>query len=62
VISLLGVRTASVGGASRVASAVAIHNEMIDRAPELAERLYQPIERIWEVRNYRLIDTSLYID
>mmetsp|Transcript_7661 Transcript_7661/g.23914 ORF Transcript_7661/g.23914 Transcript_7661/m.23914 type:complete len:241 (+) Transcript_7661:874-1596(+) len=48
VISLLGVRTASVGGASRVASAVAIHDEMIDRAPELAERLYHPIERIWE--------------
>mmetsp|Transcript_50731 Transcript_50731/g.165777 ORF Transcript_50731/g.165777 Transcript_50731/m.165777 type:complete len:418 (-) Transcript_50731:579-1832(-) len=48
VISLLGVRTASVGGESRVASAVAIHDVMVERAPALAEALYQPIERIWE--------------
>mmetsp|Transcript_3937 Transcript_3937/g.13014 ORF Transcript_3937/g.13014 Transcript_3937/m.13014 type:complete len:258 (+) Transcript_3937:3-776(+) len=48
VISLLGVRTASVGGAARVASAVSIHDEMMDRAPMLVKKLYQPIERIWE--------------
>ncbi|EOD16425.1 hypothetical protein EMIHUDRAFT_256196 [Emiliania huxleyi CCMP1516] len=44
-------------GESRVASAVAIHDVMVERAPALAEArdsprfadaLYQPIERIWE--------------
>ena len=48
VISLLGVRTASAGGYARVASAVAIHDEMVRRAPHLVPKLYQPIDRIWE--------------
>lgn len=48
MISLLSVRTASQGGHGRVASAVAIHDEMCDRAPDLVPLLYQPIERIWE--------------
>ena len=48
VISLLSVRTASRGGHGRVASAVAIHDEMVNRAPDLVPLLYQPIERIWE--------------
>ena len=48
VISLLGVRTASAGGYARVASAVAIHDEMVRRAPHLVSKLYQPIDRIWE--------------
>ena len=48
MISLLSVRTASVGGHGRLASAAAIHDEMVDRAPDLVPLLYQPIERIWE--------------
>jgi len=48
LISLLSVRTASRGGMSRLASAVAIHDAMIDHAPDLVPCLYQPIERIWE--------------
>jgi len=51
VISLLGVREAPTGGASRVASAPAIYNRMLDRCPELAEVLMQPIDRIWEGAN-----------
>jgi len=48
VISLLSVRTASRGGLARIASASAIHDAMLDHAPELVPLLYQPIERIWE--------------
>lgn len=48
MISLLSVRTASQGGHGRIASAIAIHDEMVERAPELVPLLYQPIERIWE--------------
>ena len=48
VISLLGIRCASQGGHARVASAVAIHDTMLERAPHLVPKLYQPIERIWE--------------
>lgn len=48
LITLLSVRTASKGGQGRVASAAAIHDEMLERAPELVPLLYSPIERIWE--------------
>jgi len=48
MISLLSVRTASAGGHGRLASAAAIHDVMVDRAPDLVPLLYQPIERIWE--------------
>lgn len=48
VISLLSIRCASQGGHARVASAVAIHDTMLERAPHLVPKLYQPIERIWE--------------
>jgi len=48
MISLLSVRTASQGGHGRVASAVAIHDAMVERAPDLVPLLYSPIERIWE--------------
>jgi len=48
VISLLSIRTASAGGEGRVASAIAIHDEMLKRAPHLVPHLYRPIERIWE--------------
>jgi len=48
MISLLSVRTASQGGHGRIASAVAIHDAMVERVPDLVPLLYQPIERIWE--------------
>jgi len=48
MITLLSVRTASKGGYSRVASAVAIHDEMLEREPDLVPALYNPIPRIWE--------------
>merc|ERR1719230_1590512 len=51
VISLLGVRVAPNGGASRVASAPAIYNKMLERCPELARVLAEPIDRIWEGQN-----------
>jgi len=48
VISLLGIRAAPTGGASRVASAPAIYNAILERTPELAKALTEPIDRIWE--------------
>jgi len=51
VISLLSIRTAPKGGFSRVASAPAIYNAMMERCPELARALTRPIDRIWEGEN-----------
>eukprot|EP00746_Dinoflagellata_sp_MGD_P137635 gnl/MRDRNA2_/MRDRNA2_71396_c0_seq1.p1 gnl/MRDRNA2_/MRDRNA2_71396_c0~~gnl/MRDRNA2_/MRDRNA2_71396_c0_seq1.p1 ORF type:complete len:443 (-),score=68.57 gnl/MRDRNA2_/MRDRNA2_71396_c0_seq1:121-1449(-) len=51
VISLLSIRTAPSGGASRVCSAPAIYNALLERDPELAQTLTQPIDRIWEGEN-----------
>jgi hypothetical protein len=51
VISLLSIRTAPTGGFSRVASAPAIYNAMMERCPELAKALCEPIDRIWEGEN-----------
>jgi hypothetical protein len=51
VVSLLGIRVAPRGGASRIASAPAIYNAMLERFPELALELQKPIDRIWEGQN-----------
>jgi len=51
VISLLSIRTAPKGGASRVCSAPMVHNVMVERYPELAKALCEPIDRIWEGEN-----------
>jgi len=51
VISLMSIRTAPKGGASRVCSAPAIYNALLERDPELARTLTQPIDRIWEGEN-----------
>lgn len=48
MLSLLSVRTAQAGGRSRAASAVTIHDTMLERYPHLAPLLYKPIPRIWE--------------
>lgn len=42
-VGLVCVRQAPVGGESRVASSTAIHDEMVRIAPDLAERLHQPV-------------------
>jgi hypothetical protein len=42
VVALLCVRTAKAGGLSRVASSVAIHDEILARRPDLLEVLYRP--------------------
>jgi hypothetical protein len=42
VVGLYCLQTARSGGLSRVASSVAIHNEILRRDPGLVERLYQP--------------------
>jgi hypothetical protein len=41
-VGLYCLQTARSGGLSRVASSVAIHNEILRRDPDLADRLYQP--------------------
>jgi hypothetical protein len=48
VLSLLSIRTASAGGRSRIASAVTIHDKMVESHPHLVPYLYGPIPRIWE--------------
>ena len=45
VAALLCVRQARTGGVSRIASSVAVHNEMLRREPELAALLYEPLHR-----------------
>merc|ERR1719446_256800 len=51
VISLMSIRTAPSGGMSRVSSAPAIYNALLERDPELARTLTEPIDRIWEGEN-----------
>lgn len=48
VISLMSLRAAPSGGASRVCSAPAVYNTILERTPELAKALTEPIDRIWE--------------
>src|SRR6185436_2391189 len=45
VVGLLCAQQALAGGVSKVASSVAVHNEMIRRRPDLAALLYQDIYR-----------------
>ncbi|KAL7577557.1 hypothetical protein ACA910_015087 [Epithemia clementina (nom. ined.)] len=48
VITLMCIRPAPAGGASRVCSAVRVHNNMLQEFPQLCARLYRPYYRIWE--------------
>jgi hypothetical protein len=48
VITLMCIRPAPAGGASRVCSSVRLHNTMVTEYPALCARLYQPFYRIWE--------------
>ena len=41
IIALMCVRAAKSGGASRISSAVAVHNAILAERPDLAERLYR---------------------
>jgi hypothetical protein len=45
VVGLLCARQARAGGISKLASSVAVHNEMIRRRPDLATLLYRDIHR-----------------
>lgn len=45
VVALLCVRQARAGGISRLASSVAVHNEMLRRRPDLAAALYRDVYR-----------------
>ena len=45
VVGLLCVRQAPIGGVSRIASSVAVHNLMLQRHPDLAALLYAPYHR-----------------
>ena len=42
VVGLLVRRVAKRGGLSKIASSIAMHNQMLDEAPELVEELYKP--------------------
>jgi len=42
VVGLLCLRAAPRGGASRIASSVAVYNALLERRPDWAERLYEP--------------------
>ncbi len=43
VVGLLCLRKAKSGGLSRIASSVAVYNELLKRRPDLAPRLFQPL-------------------
>ncbi len=45
VVSLMCIRQASEGGHSKIASAVAIHNAMLEHRPDLLEELFTPYPR-----------------
>ena len=45
VVGLLCVRQARSGGVSRIASSVAVYNEMLRRRPDLVEHLFAPCHR-----------------
>lgn len=47
-VGLLCLHEARTGGLSLVANAVAIHNEMVENRPDLAEELYRPLP--WDFR------------
>ena len=42
VVALMCLRSSRRGGASRIASSVAVYNELLARAPEAVDRLYEP--------------------
>lgn len=48
VVGLFVLRTAKSGGASRLASSVAIHNEMLQQRPDLLEVMYEPFYWSWQ--------------
>ncbi len=49
IVGLLCVTAANIGGASRIASSVAVYNEVARRRPDLVPRLYEPF--LLDVRN-----------
>lgn len=48
VVGLFVLRTAKAGGASKLASSVAVHNEMLRLRPDLLELMYQPFWWSWQ--------------
>ena len=56
VVALLCLRRAMSGGHSAIASSMALHNVMLERRPDLLERLYQPfpVDRRGEVPEGKL--------
>jgi len=48
VVGLFVLRTAKNGGASKLASSVAVHNEMLRQRPDLLAVMYQPFFWSWQ--------------
>lgn len=48
VVGLFVLRTAKSGGLSRLASSMAVHNEMLRLRPDLLELMYQPFAWSWQ--------------
>lgn len=48
VVALFVLRTAKEGGASKLASSVAVHNEILRTRPDLLQVLYQPFFWSWQ--------------
>jgi len=61
VVGLLCVRPAKSGGVSRIASSVTVHNAMLQRRPDLAALLYEPLHRarLGEERGGELMSYAL---
>ena len=49
VVGLLCLRAARSGGASRIVSSLTVYNELLERRPDLVDRLYEPF--LLDVRN-----------
>jgi alpha-ketoglutarate-dependent taurine dioxygenase len=43
-VGLLCLRTARAGGRSRIASSVSVYNTLLERRPDLVDRLYEPFQ------------------
>ena len=59
VVGLLCLRTARSGGASRIVSSVSVYNELLDRRPDLIERLYEPF--LLDTRDEQSDDRPPYV-
>lgn len=60
LLGLLCIRKARAGGESRLASSVTVYNELLQRRPDLARRLFEPV--LLDLRNEQAEGTAGYAE